>query len=121
MTPLRQTRFGENGNCWQAAVACIVEVPVDHCIDVLDGRMPERLWFDRTWLWCKAMGWEMKFTKRKPKGFAIAVGETERSGVFHAIIVKDGEPHWDPHPSDLFITMPPRHYVSFRKVHYEAA
>jgi len=95
MRKVTQTDTGSGtGNCLQAAVASLLELPLS--------RVPHFILHD---------DWEIRFmdfmeANGKPvtlRGYegavsGIAIGKTVRS-TYHAVVMEDGETVWDPHPS----------------------
>lgn len=86
---------GRIGNCLQAAVASLLDLHLDdvpHFAEHDD-------WMQRMVAWAKARGWTVY--DRQPNvsvAMGVAYGPSER-GVTHAVVVRNGEPVWDPHPS----------------------
>jgi hypothetical protein len=104
MKPVEQTIIGEEGNCFAACLATLLEVSI--------GIVPNFLgddWFDQyvAWLAPYNLGlfsfrvaqayhwpWYMDYA-----GYAILGGASPRlPGSFHAVIVRKGEIIFDPHP-----------------------
>jgi hypothetical protein len=105
MRPQKQTILHsekENGNCLQACIASLLDMPIDDVPHFADHRGSD--WFDKMneWLikqgyWVLVIsGWDNEFT---PHGYCIANGISPR-GVMHSVIAKDGKVYFDPHPSD---------------------
>lgn len=86
---------GRPGNCLQAAVASLLDVPLDdvpHFIEHDD-------WDERMAAFCAAHGYRPIL--RDPDtyvAYGMAWGPSER-GVRHAVVWVDGVMAWDPHPS----------------------
>lgn len=86
---------GRPGNCLQAAVASLLELPLDavpHFVEYED-------WEERLRDFCLAHGFRALMrppTEHVPYG--MAWGPSER-GVRHAVCWVDGVIAWDPHPS----------------------
>jgi hypothetical protein len=119
---LTQTSLYPDGNCWQTAVACILEIDPEV--------MPSQVVLDRhelqndgTW---KRVGPGYNnplqaylakhhglayvelhvpveaYAQLRVDGYHLMTGETVRSeayGVRHVVVGKDGQQAWDPHPS----------------------
>lgn len=103
---VRQTRFDEDGNCLQAAVATVTGIPLAQVINVLDGHAPEAMWFERLQGWGLLYGWLIDAVgpEEPPVGVHIAVGPSpRREDQLHAIVAKDGKALWDPNPSDHYL------------------
>lgn len=114
---VRQTKFGEEGNCLQAAVATITGVAIDEVVDVLDGTMDESLWFERLMVWAEERGWALGVyhPDDPPAGWSIATGKTVRSNQPHAVVAYSGVQWWDPHPEDKFL-IEPEWFILWRKI-----
>lgn len=110
MKPVDQTQFfdkdkGTNGNCQQAALASLLELPLDDVPNFMEQHKA-----------CKGHFWELFFDFVRSKGFEpyeryatkdgaptfrgyyLAYGPSSR-GVSHAVVYKDGQLAHDPHPS----------------------
>lgn len=103
MIPIDQTRLSgpnQRGNCMQAAVASLLELPLDRVPNFIEARDRgghEELAMRRFLL---GLGFEVV---RLPgnhvsEGYCLAVGPTDR-GTHHMVVVQDGELVHDPHPS----------------------
>lgn len=114
---VRQTKFGEEGNCLQAAVATITGVAIDDVVDVLDGTMPEKLWFERLVVWAQERGWDLSVHRPEDVqlGWSIATGKTVRGNQPHAVVAYNGVQWWDPHPEDKFL-IEPEWFILWRKI-----
>jgi hypothetical protein len=113
---VRQTEFGDEGNCLRACIATICQVELDEVVDVLDGVEPEANWFLRIERWARERGYELDvhMPDSPPSGWSIAIGETVRGPQTHAVVAYNGVMWWDPHPSDLWL-IKPDHYMSWTK------
>jgi hypothetical protein len=118
MSGVRQTAFGDEGNCLRAAVATITGIPLADVVDVLDGARPEAEWYDRLEQWAGEHGWltDPRAPDEPPPGLSIASGVTTRGPQTHAIVAKDGCAWWDPHPSDAYIVSVD-YYIAFEPTH----
>jgi len=114
MKPVFQTRFGgyespveEQGNCWQACVASILEIPLEEAFD--NRQYTDKNWFDRFNEWLEKYGLAciaFDHSKDKPltcseiKGYAImkCKSETLYQGERHVVIIKDQNVVHDPNP-----------------------
>lgn len=114
MRLVRQTRFGDDGNCLQAALASLMDRELADTLDVLDGAEPEENWGLRMEAWGAGLGWLIEPIDKHhpPEGLSIAVGPTSRGNESHAVIALDGQGAFDPHFSnkmidavDVFITV----------------
>lgn len=96
MTPVFQTRFGTDGNCWPACLASYFEVPleeVDHC----SAANPE--WQKNTEEWLAGRGlfyFEIDIKKAGftafPTGAILLGGVVSKSGLNHAVVIEARNP-----------------------------
>lgn len=122
VVPVRQTVFGDDGNCLRAALATVTSLPLSDVIDVMDGSEPEHRWFERVQEWGKGKGVEIDYAHPDdaPQGFSIGVGLSKRRpGQTHAVVCINGEPWFDPHPSDALIDEV-RGYITLNAIAMEA-
>lgn len=119
MTPQKQTIFSDEkkgtvGNCLAACVASLLDLPIE--------ALPHFSWYMGDWYrmlynFLKEKGYEVNGTqtiKENPdwhKGFKgidgyVIVGGKSPRGIHngHAVIYKDGQPFFDPHPDNNFLT-----------------
>ncbi len=107
MIPIQQTIFAPpNGNCMQAAVASIFELPLDQVPNfVEDGNE----WVDTLAKWCAQRGVRPLFLtlNNRPPGttigmnggwWSVVTGKSPRGDYFHAVVAYDGEIVHDPYP-----------------------
>lgn len=105
MRPLRQvtqTIFagdpsGRYGNCFQAAIASILELDLEQVPHFAEARD----WVSYVNAWAALNGWSVRRyfrTDLEGVDLAVADGPGPR-GYHHAVAVKDGQIAWDPHPS----------------------
>lgn len=89
---------GRPGNCLQAAVASLLDLPlaaVPHFVESTGDWVEDVTAFARdhgysiTWHGCR----------HEPPVVGLAFGFTNRSDERHAVVYRDGEMVWDPHPS----------------------
>lgn len=94
-TILHDDPQGRTGNCLQAALASVFGLTLDevpHFAEHAD-------WWDRLCSWCRCRGYEVvRRSADAVVDIGIAVGPSPR-GVKHAVVVRDGQLVWDPHPS----------------------
>ena len=102
MIPVQQTIFGKDqGNCFQACLASIFELPLDrvpHVILEEDWEAALEDWLIQFNLYyilaeipqCRAADWW-------PEGYHL-IGGTCSTGVYHSVVGYKGEMVWDPHP-----------------------
>lgn len=99
MIPKVQTRTGTpNGNCMAACLASVLETQIpEFGVNVTDDEF-----YANMAEWLAEQGYryrERPVSGTKPKGYHLILGISPRGGR-HAIVGKDGEPVWDPHPED---------------------
>ena len=117
MTPLKQTIFsnekaGTVGNCLQSCVASLLDLPIEE-VPHFSWYMSD--WFRKLYSFIEEKGYVVIITgvKQNPNwreeikgidGYVIVGGKSPR-GIFngHAVIYKDGEPFFDPHPDNTFL------------------
>lgn len=88
---------GRLGNCFQACVASVLDLPLEevpHFIEFDD-------WVQLFYNFVKDQGYSARRVNGLPeKGTGIGTGPSPRSlAAAHAVVVKDGKTVWDPHPS----------------------
>ena len=103
------------GNCWQTAVACILNVEPDTLPSQVEIEK-RRLSYNNalnSYLYlhhglCYSEVYDYQFTGLEVRrdwhmGHHLLVGPTERTatngGINHVVVACQGEPVWDPHPS----------------------
>lgn len=110
MIELTQTHLAP-GNCWQTAVACLLDVAIDDLpsqveIEARGGSYNNAL---QDYLG-KHHGLALvvlrlpveAYAQLRVVGYHLMIGATERTatnGVHHVVVGRDGEMVWDPHPS----------------------
>jgi hypothetical protein len=109
MIPQRQTIFvADNpkgrGNCQQAAMASVLELPLDEVIDTTSDEVRDGGFWPPIYRWLADRGLKMVSVSPKDarlKGqYSIGSGPSPRGKFWHAIICKNGRMVFDPHPSD---------------------
>lgn len=128
MIPVNQTRFKgseapqeEQGNCFQACVASIFELPLEEAFDCL--QYSEERWFDAFNSWLKPRGLACVFIHGVPVasefwGYHLAgVKSTtlRNPDDGHVVVMKDGSVVHDPNPNSqglgentsVFLFLPP--------------
>lgn len=100
------------GNCWQTAVACILDVEPDALPDQVEIEVAGRSYHnainaylakhhDLIYAPLADFEWGAIATIHPP-GYHLMIGPTERtgtSGSHHVVVGRDGVALWDPHPS----------------------
>ena len=100
MKPVMQTVMGNNGNCYSACLASILEISIDEVPNFTEA---DDFWTAvRTWL--RERGWGVIgaafndiFTPDDLDGYQIVCGESPR-GLKHATVWLNGKMVHDPHP-----------------------
>lgn len=140
MIGVTQTSFGyPEGNCFMAAVASVIEEPLDTLPDLFEvccewddgvARWKEdgRQWWHVTQAALREAGWYifcMYPATGVPAGYALAGGASPRAtnvdesgkDVGHIVVVHDGVTVHDPHPSgDGLAGDPTEYYVLVRLI-----
>jgi hypothetical protein len=106
----RETTIG--GNCFQAAVASLFDLPTEAVPDLVNEAWPPREWFDEFQAWARLHlgvqpiyvsirfhddGWAWGAEPWRPRGWALAGGRSPR-GHSHVVVVHDGVLAHDPSP-----------------------
>jgi hypothetical protein len=110
MNRITQTRFGTEGNCFQACIASIMEMPLDEVPDFVNKNDAWRQAFE---IWLQKYGLSLCVIEvgnvdgvrsvmgLPPTGWCIILGPTDRG--FHAVVGWCCESvvyeRFDPHPS----------------------
>lgn len=109
MTPVDQTILGDAGNCLSAALASVLDLPIE-AVPYLNGsRWAQRMF---SWLSTERRLWPrwIPVSAGVPAGYSIAVGPGPR-GRDHATVALDGRLVHDPHPSRAGLLRPTHHIV----------
>jgi hypothetical protein len=115
MKPVDQTQFageGVGGNCVQASLASILELPLDavpHFLAIADEPAHWELAF-MDWLEERGVGLIRREGDWVFDGFYLASGPSPR-GVSHMVVYRDGSLAHDPHPSRAGILSVSRTWV----------
>lgn len=101
MIPVEQVR---QDDCFSACVASILELPLEEVAYFPTQDLEVDAWMTAWVLWLDERGYDLyggivhPFWKR-PEGYWILSAESPRlDGKNHAVVCKDGEIVWDPHP-----------------------
>lgn len=110
MIPYKQTKFGNEGNCWQTCIASIIRA--DKLDDVPDFvNIYPNVWFGGTEQWLAAHNIAIEFWPYPEDNMEITdntigiigCGMSDR-GYYHAVVVDEHlELIHDPHPADTGI------------------
>jgi hypothetical protein len=118
MIPVRQTKFVDThprrrGDCMSAAIASILELPLDEVLDTaeIEGGPAEQ--WSAIEFWLAERGYVLDW--RKPADFTglwtIGSGPSPRGDFYHAVVCYEGKVMHDPHPSDAGVLELVRHQV----------
>lgn len=129
MTPVQQTILatsttaadginpdGTSGNCLQAAVASLLDLPLDEVPHFVDDPDPDHDWWSALRRWARGRGNDVHYVPADHpvlmqwlrghleadgrQGHAIAAGRSPRGDFGHVVVVDCWlQPVWDPHPS----------------------
>ena len=114
MIPQKQTIHGEEGrirgNCLAACLASLCDVDlrfVPNFADSEDWGKDMLNWLDSTPMFFEGTTQvhgpdDLPGSYGGVDGYVIVCGQTDR-GTLHAVIYKDGEPYFDPHPDNTFL------------------
>ena len=109
MTPVDQTRFGDEGNCFAACLASILECPLESVPDPMEIHRAGQNWRRAISAWLRTIhgleyieikrgadGWTMLM----PPSFHVIGGKSPRgTECGHAVVGFRGAMVHDPHPS----------------------
>lgn len=101
-----QTITGDDGNCLEACLATIFALPLE---DV--PRFRDESWWEQILAFLRERGLSCRSTMQPPQGLSVAVGESPRRSVKHAVVAINGFLAFDPHPDRTFFR--PASDVSF--------
>lgn len=97
MKKVEQTRTGADGNCLNACIASILELPLDDVPEFGDDWLTELNDFLRS----RGLSYRrIPVDGAKPSGYGTIEGVSPRGGL-HACVALDGELVWDPHPISM--------------------
>lgn len=97
MTPVFQTENGREGNCFEACLASLLDLPLAHV-----PRFPNEPWDDAVCRWGQERGIAIEFhpPRLPPEGNAILIQRMPDT-THHAVICQDGRIVHDPSPRPL--------------------
>lgn len=123
MKEFTQTSLAPVGNCWQTAVACILEVDPAELPDqtTLDRKLVDGQWVGDSYnnplqAYLRKHRGLAQVDLHVPdealamlyvRGYHLITGRTVRTderGIRHCAVGRDGSPVWDPHPSRAGLT-----------------
>lgn len=96
------------GNCMSAAIASIMELPLHEVVDTASDECRAN-WDGTISDWLAQHGKKLVYyfdwhdNEKVPDGFSIACGPSPRGQYYHAVVVLDGKPAFDPHPDDTYL------------------
>lgn len=93
MIPVVQSRTGADGNCLNACIASILELPLKAVPELGEDWLGDLNRF----LARHGLRYRRVPMYKKPSGWSTIEGVSPRGGL-HACVAKDGELAWDPHP-----------------------
>jgi hypothetical protein len=93
MIPVVQSRTGADGNCLNACIASILELPLKAVPELGEDWLGDLNRF----LAHYGLRYRRVPMYKKPSGWSTIEGVSPRGGL-HACVAKDGELAWDPHP-----------------------
>lgn len=102
MTPVDQTSFGAEGNCFSACVASILDMPLAEVPCFMGPVVDGNGWWQRFTAWCDEHRVRPTWfgdPKNVPPGHSILSGRSPRSDRYHAVVALDGVMVHDPHHS----------------------
>ena len=105
MIPIQQTRTGKGGNCFQACVASLLEMPLSDVPDFCN--LYPKDWFLQFGSWLKPRGMSAIMIKYDDKAdlaevlkdqYVLAGGKSAVRDIPHEVVWMNGEVMWDPAP-----------------------
>ena len=124
MIPVMQTSFGEDGNCFEACVASILEIPLEEVVKLnnkgtINGKHWQVVfneWLNKRGLWSFAAIFDGNHSITEileHAGYSIISGYSSRS-LMHSTVWLGSKMVHDPHPSgngikkpeDIFVIIP---------------
>lgn len=91
------------GDCWRAAIACILEQDVEqvpHFVQMDEDGIAD--WWDASSEWLNERGYELLpqfFNNFKEDEFYLVTGKSPRGDFDHVVVYQNGKMVHDPHPS----------------------
>lgn len=109
MIPVYQTEFyggyeegKERGNCWQAALASVLELPLEavpHFVAIDENHGgPNWLHYTINWLWYRGYQYQSMYRHLYTNEYYLVMGESPRGNFHHVVVYKNGKMVHDPHP-----------------------
>lgn len=112
MIPVKQTTFGADlavpdaGNCVQAAVASLLELPLSAVPHIAhEAHVAGRSWFDVLGDWLGDLGYGLVLTGGQipPPVWHLVVGPSPRGDWDHIVVAFGEELRHDPHPDGTMV------------------
>jgi hypothetical protein len=96
--PIYQTEFGEGkGNCFQAALASLLEVELDDIPNFAKYNPTGQFW-PKFWEWMQENKLGILTTQVKPNGYSLMRVKSPRLSSHHEMVAFNGDPVHDPYP-----------------------
>lgn len=117
MKPVTQKREGENGTCWTACIASILELDHDDVPYFIDSKD----FYGQTANWLRDKGYALiqidvtgnnpfpYFWNNSPIWTIISGTSPRNKDWLHAVVGKNTTPYWDPHPDRTMIAGDPKY------------
>lgn len=105
-TILHDDELGRSGNCTQAAIATLLDLPLESVPDFNNETEGPREFWELVEAFFNGIGYEFYIGSglHVYDGLYLASGPSPR-GVQHMVVYKNGELFWDPHPSGTGIVV----------------
>jgi hypothetical protein len=111
VTPVDQTKVGNEGNCLAACIASLLDLPIEDLFSVDESMSTPQMW-DAVERWLNGRGLSLVYVHVREKGqealLGSVVGRTSSirymawgsspRGLEHSVVYRDGELVHDPHP-----------------------
>jgi len=109
MKPIKQTRFGDKGNCYAAVLASLMDKDSAEDVIQIQEYYSDSKWIGKLLRWIIINGWfSYPIHGHDSAGkdeFYIVHGESPRlHGTTHVCIYQNGKLYHDPHPDNTGIT-----------------
>lgn len=101
------------GNCLQAAVASLLDLPLHEVPHFVDEEAYDGLhWWTHWRRWCRDRDLVVLAAEPEPGEYYLAGGPSPRGhGLHHVCVYRDDEMVWDPHPAGGGLATVERHWV----------
>jgi len=128
MKKIYQSKFGNEGNCFAACIASILEIELDSLpfladfndnwkdyLNALNTNLKSR--FNLFIEYTTHENWESIFEDSFKDSYYIVSGESDQEGLEHAVIFKNGTLQHNPNPNGVEMIRATTYYL-FIKIHY---